>query len=214
MLLAASSTSSLPLGGAALSINGNAFTTEGFDISGLNGERDGAQSRAINLGLNNVELGGLTLSGKYGSTIRETDFDSDSNFNGRLDNTVDTTEVTTETARIDARFTLARALSERAKSRIGRPSANFPTPIVSRFLGKSSKRFMKLSRISRNPAQSRRIRPMGLRVTIGLIETTSPSPPPRVMISMTYLTMRRHGGSARDMALIGMADCAPLLGRV
>jgi len=97
----------IPLGGAALSINGNAFTTGGFDISGLDGERDGADSRAINLGLNNVELGGLTLSGKYGSTNRNTEFDNDSDFNGRLDNTNDTTEVTTETARIDARFALA-----------------------------------------------------------------------------------------------------------
>jgi len=97
----------IPLGEASLSINGNAFTTEGFDISGLDGERDGAQSRAINLGLNNVELGGITFSGKYGSTIRETDFDSDTDFNGRLDNTNDNTEVTTETTRIDARFSLA-----------------------------------------------------------------------------------------------------------
>ena len=96
----------LPIGDAALSINGNAFTTEGFDISGLGGERDGAKSRSINLGLNNVDFGGLTLSGKYGSTIRETDFDSDSDFNGRLDDTNDTTEVSTETARIDARFAL------------------------------------------------------------------------------------------------------------
>jgi len=61
---------------------------------------------AINLGLNNVNLGGITFSGKYGSTVRNTDFDSDTDFNGRLDNTTDTTEVTTETARIDARFAL------------------------------------------------------------------------------------------------------------
>ena len=97
----------IPVGAAAFTINGNAFTTEGFDISGLGGEKDGSESRAINLGLNNVELGGITLSGKFGSIIREADFDSDSDFNGRLDNTADNTEVTTETARIDARFALA-----------------------------------------------------------------------------------------------------------
>ena len=96
-----------PLGGASLSLNGNLFTTEGFDVSGLGGERDGAQSRSLNVGLNSVQLGGVTLSGKYGTTIRETDFDSDSDFNGRLDNTADNTEVTTETARVDARFALA-----------------------------------------------------------------------------------------------------------
>ena len=97
----------IPLGEATLSINGNAFTTDGFDVSGLGGERDGADSRSLNLGLNNVELGGVTFSGKYGSTVRNTDFDSDTDFDGRLNNTNDTTEVTTETARIDARFDLA-----------------------------------------------------------------------------------------------------------
>lgn len=97
----------LPLGGAALTLNGNLFTTDGFDISGLDGENDGAKSRALNLGLNSVEVGGITFSAKYGNATREVDFDSDSDFNGRLDNTSDNTEVKTETARIDARFALA-----------------------------------------------------------------------------------------------------------
>jgi len=97
----------IPVGDAAFTVNGNAFTTDGFDISGLGGEKDGSKSRAINLGLNNVKLGGITLSGKFGTAIREADFDSDSDFNGRLDNTSDNTEVTTETARVDARFALA-----------------------------------------------------------------------------------------------------------
>ena len=97
----------IPLGDAALTINGNAFTTEGFDISGLGGETDGSKSTSLNLGLNNVELAGITFSGKFGSSTRETDFDSDSNFNGRLNNTTDRTEVKTDTARLDARFALA-----------------------------------------------------------------------------------------------------------
>jgi len=96
-----------PLGGASLSLNGNVFTTEGFDVAGLGGERDGADSRSLNIGLNGIELGDVILSAKYGSTTRNTDFDSDSDFNGRLDNTNDTTEVMTETARIDARFAFA-----------------------------------------------------------------------------------------------------------
>lgn len=97
----------IPVGNAALTVNGNAFTTDGFDISGLSGEADGAKSRALNIGLNRVEFGGITLSGKFGSSIRQTDFDSDSDFDGRLNNTADETEVKTETARIDARFALA-----------------------------------------------------------------------------------------------------------
>lgn len=97
----------VPLGSAALTVNGNAFTTEGFDISSLGGEKDGAKSRALNIVLNNAEVGPITFSGKFGSSIRETGFDSDSNFDGRLNNTNDETEVKTETARIDARFALA-----------------------------------------------------------------------------------------------------------
>ena len=97
----------IPLGNAALSVNGNAFTTDGFDISGLRGEKDGARTQSLNLGLNSVKLGGVTLSGKYGFSTRETDFDSDSDFNGRLNDTADETEVKTETARVDARFALA-----------------------------------------------------------------------------------------------------------
>ncbi len=97
----------IPLGGAALSVNGNAFTTDGFDISGLDGEADGAKSRSLNIGLNSVEFGPVTFSGKFGSTVRESAFDSDSDFDGRLNDTNDETEVKTETARIDARFEIA-----------------------------------------------------------------------------------------------------------
>ena len=98
----------IPLGeAAALTLNGNAFNTEGFDISGLGGEKDGTESTAFNIGLNNVKLGAITFSGKYGNSTRDTEFDSDSDFNGRLDNTVDETEVQIETFRLDARFALA-----------------------------------------------------------------------------------------------------------
>ncbi|GGX72077.1 TonB-dependent receptor [Litorimonas cladophorae] len=97
----------IPLGEAALSVNGNLFTTDGFDISGLGEEKDGSKSRAFSVGLNAIEIGGVNLSTKFRSVIRETDFDSDSDFNGRLNNTFDSTEVKTETARIDARFALA-----------------------------------------------------------------------------------------------------------
>jgi vitamin B12 transporter len=97
----------IPLGGAALSFNGNVFTTEGYDISGLNGERDGSKSRNLNIGLNKVELGGLTLSGKFGTSRLDTQFDEDATFDGRLNDTNSETTVRTETARIDARFDVA-----------------------------------------------------------------------------------------------------------
>ena len=94
----------IPIADAALSINGNGFTTDGFDVAGLSGERDGAESTAINIGLNNIELGGLNLGAKFGRSVRETEFDSDSDFDGRLNNTDDISEVTTTTARLDGRF--------------------------------------------------------------------------------------------------------------
>lgn len=97
----------LPLGGAALSLNGNLFNTEGFDISGLDGERDGSKSRSINIGLNKVDLGPISLSAKFGSSRLDVDFDGDSDFDGRLNNTSGQTTVKTDTARIDARFNLA-----------------------------------------------------------------------------------------------------------
>jgi len=97
----------IPLGGAALSLNGNVFTTDGYDISGLDGERDGSKSRNLNIGLNKFELGGLTLSGKFGTSRLDAQFDEDSTFDGRLNDSNSETTVRTETARIDAHFDIA-----------------------------------------------------------------------------------------------------------
>jgi len=96
----------IPIGFAALSINGNAFTTDGYDVSGLGGEKDGAKSRSINIGLNNVELGGVTFLGKYSGSHATSEFDSDTDFNGRLDNTNAELETNTKTGRVSARFDL------------------------------------------------------------------------------------------------------------
>ena len=96
----------IPLGDAALSINGNAFNSEGFDIAGLEGEKDGANSRRLSLGLNNVEIGKVTFSANGAVNLRTTEFDEDSDFDGRLNNTNSATDVKTTTARVDARFEL------------------------------------------------------------------------------------------------------------
>ncbi len=97
----------IPLGGAALSINGNGFTTDGYDVSGLGGEQDGATSRAINIGLNNIKFGGLDLSGKFSASHAISEFDTDTDFSGRLDNTDAELETNTTAGRIAARFTVA-----------------------------------------------------------------------------------------------------------
>ncbi len=99
----------IPIGVATLSVNGNVFATDGYDISGLGGEKDGSKSRSLNIGLNNVELGPIpvTLSGKFGTSRLDVDFDGDTDFDGRLNNTSGETTIKTKTARLDARFGLA-----------------------------------------------------------------------------------------------------------
>ena len=94
----------VPVGGAALSVNGTLFTTDGYDVSGLGGEKDGSTSRSVNVGLNAVDLGPVRLDAKYELSQLDTQFDSDSPFDGRLDNTSDETDRTRHTARLDARF--------------------------------------------------------------------------------------------------------------
>lgn len=97
----------VPVRGASISINGNAFTTDGYDISGLGGEDDGSKSRSLNVGLNNVDIGNVRFSGKLGLSKLKAEFDSDNNFDGRLENTPDELTTDTLTARADARFELA-----------------------------------------------------------------------------------------------------------
>ncbi len=97
----------VPLGNAALSINGNAFTTEGYDVSGLGGEKDGADSRRLSVGLNQVQIAGITFSASGAINLRQAEFDGDTDFDGFLNNTDSETDVKTTTARIDARFDLA-----------------------------------------------------------------------------------------------------------
>ncbi len=95
---------------AELSINGNAFTTKGYDVSGLGGEKDGAESRNINIGINDIwvgKFGGMHLSGKFSAGTAIAEFDADTDFNGRLDNTEAQTETGTKSARITARFEMA-----------------------------------------------------------------------------------------------------------
>jgi len=98
----------IPLGTAALSINGNAFSTDGFDISGLDGEDDGSNSRSISLGLNHVNLGPLNLSAIYAASNLRSDFDSDSDFDGRLNNTDNILVTDNRRANITGRFNALR----------------------------------------------------------------------------------------------------------
>jgi vitamin B12 transporter len=93
--------------GAALSVNGNLFTTDGYDVSGLGGGEDGAKSRALNLGLNNVQLGDVRLSAKFSAQKANNEFDSDTNFDGRLNDINAETETDTQIAGLSARFSLA-----------------------------------------------------------------------------------------------------------
>ncbi len=94
----------IPIGSTALSVNGNAFRTDGYDVSGQNGEKDGSKSRSLNIGLNNVEIGALSLSGKVSTQHAVSEFDSDTDFDGRLNNTNATLTTDSKTARLSGRF--------------------------------------------------------------------------------------------------------------
>ena len=95
----------VPLGNAALSVNASGLTTEGFDVSGLDGERDGADTRTLNLGLNRVELGAVRFDFKFETARVTSEYDEDADFDGRLDDTDSEVETRTDIARADARLT-------------------------------------------------------------------------------------------------------------
>lgn len=97
----------VPIGGAGLSINGNVFRTGGYDASGLGGEKDGAESRALNVGFNHIKFGKLIFGAKYSASHAVSEFDADTDFNGRLDDTNSEVTTNTETGRISARFEVA-----------------------------------------------------------------------------------------------------------
>jgi len=97
----------LPVGGSALSISLGGTSVEGYDISGLGGEKDGSQSFNINAGLNNVTVAGVSLSAKFSDSSLKAEFDEDSPFDGRLDDTNSVSDIDSQTARIDATFDVA-----------------------------------------------------------------------------------------------------------
>ncbi len=97
----------IPVKKARLSVNGNIFRTDGIDVSGLGGEKDGAKSKTMNIGLNNINLGGVILSAKYSGAYSLSGFDSDTDFDGRLNNTGAELQSDTKLARITASFDFA-----------------------------------------------------------------------------------------------------------
>lgn len=94
----------VPIKGAALSLNGNIFQTEGYDISGSGGEADGTHSRSLNVGLNNVHVGSVTLSAKAAVSRLEAEFDSGFPFPV---NTNDELFTNTKSGRVDAKLNFA-----------------------------------------------------------------------------------------------------------
>ena len=120
----------VPLSSASLSINGTAFSTDGYDISGTGGRDDGGSSEAINLGLNGLALGDVELSARYGYIRRDNDFDEDSDFDGRLNDTDGRVEVETRTARLEGRWYADAVTVLAAVSRVETETdtrAGFPT---------------------------------------------------------------------------------------
>ena len=97
---------SVPVLAGNVRIGVGGFGTNGYDISGLGGEKDGSKSRNLTLAINQ-DLGGINVSAQYRNSHLKTDFDEDSPFDGRLDNTISESLIDTHTARVDARFELS-----------------------------------------------------------------------------------------------------------
>ncbi len=117
----------VPVKGAAISVNGNLLTSDGHDIAGVDGEKDGTKSRNINVGLNNVVIGPVTLSAKGSAAKLEADFDSGFPF---PINTDDKTNRDTQSGRVDARFDISgfenRLTLSGSKTISKNPNASFP----------------------------------------------------------------------------------------
>ncbi len=97
----------IPIGRATLTVGVGALHTDGYDVSGTTGEEDGSESLSFSLGLNRLNVGGVQLSGKYTDSRLEAEFDEDTPFNGRLDDTQSLSIIDTKSARVDAKFELA-----------------------------------------------------------------------------------------------------------
>jgi len=199
----------IPLGRASLSINGNAFNTEGFDISGQNGEKDGADSRRLSIGLNRVEVGSVTVSANGAVNLRKAEFDEDSDFDGRLNNTNGVTDVKTTTARVDARFTLARFdhLIQSGKTPVGPRRETLQTFTPSHSWVKLNVKNMNL----RATPTFRIFIIMDSPQTTDSIRTISRLRLRHAMTLMTFLPMLPHGAWVQGMDLIGTGVCAGLL---
>ena len=93
----------IPVGTAALTINGTAFSSDNFDISDNDGEDDSSDSQSLNIGLNNIKIGGVTLGAKAGFSELNSSFEAQ--VNGVLQDTLDdTSNRDTESYRVNAAF--------------------------------------------------------------------------------------------------------------
>ncbi len=97
----------VPIKSAALSINAGEMKTEGYDISGLDGHKDASDSRALDIGLNQIEWGGLQLSMNYAQSRVIADFDSDTDGDGWLNDVDNSSQIDNRRARINGAFSLA-----------------------------------------------------------------------------------------------------------
>lgn len=92
------------LGDAALSLSGTVFNTDGYDVSGQDGEKDGSKSNTFRAGLTNLAMGVVTVNANFSYQNADSEYDSDTNYDGRLNNTNAVTTTDTLTARIGAGF--------------------------------------------------------------------------------------------------------------
>ena len=92
----------ISLGGAVLSVTGNVFITEGYDVSASGDEDDGASSRGLRLALNKLQVGNVELGALVSASRRTSEFDEDADFDGRIDDTDSVSDVDLKTYALTA----------------------------------------------------------------------------------------------------------------
>ena len=92
-----------PVGGAALSLNAEGFSSDNFDISDSDGEEDSSKSQSYSIGLNDLDIGPIKFGAKASLINLDTRFEA--LVNSRLQDTLDDqSDRSIESYRLNAAF--------------------------------------------------------------------------------------------------------------
>lgn len=97
----------LPLGNATLTLNGHMAATSGYDISGLGSEPDSSENGQLSIALNRLQFGGINVNARISHGYSQTAFDSDTDFDGRLNNSTENLITHNWLGRLESHFILS-----------------------------------------------------------------------------------------------------------